>query len=209
MLYRVASSALNLRSRPSPEAPIVTTLPMGYLVAASSPAIAGFVPVNAKLRDGEVSGWMAERYLDGVAAGQLDLVPPWLQVAMGEIGVKEYPGPADNPRIREYHSHTSLAASDDEISWCSSFENFCMVKAGLPGTRSAAARSWLKWGVATGPRLGAVVVLKRGSLSWQGHVTFLLEQEGDRLICLGGNQGNAVKVSSFPVSDLLGVRWPA
>jgi uncharacterized protein (TIGR02594 family) len=192
---------------------------MGYLVAGGDPAIGGFLPVNVKVSDGEVSGWMAERYLDTAAAGDLDAVPPWLQVAMGEIGIKEYPGPADNPRIQQYHQETSLASSDDETSWCSSFVNWCMETAGVEGTSSAAARSWLRWGrpvehYCTTPRavlqrLGAVVVLRRGRETWQGHVTFLLEQEGDRLICLGGNQGNAVKVSSYSAADLLGMRWPA
>ena len=208
MIYRVAASALNLRDRPSPEAPVLTTLPMGYLVASGAPAVAGFLPVNAKLRDGEVSGWMAERYLNSAAAGDLDQIPPWLQAAMGELGVHEYEGPADNPRVVTYHAETTLRASDDEVSWCSSFANWCMKQAEIRGTRSAAARSWLSWGVLTEPRLGAVVVLKRGTQSWQGHVTFLLEQEGDRLICLGGNQGNAVKVSAYSARDLLGMRWP-
>ncbi|MFL6201919.1 MAG: hypothetical protein ACJ76J_22320 [Thermoanaerobaculia bacterium] len=35
------------------------------------------------------------------------------------------------------------------------------------------------------------------------------EQAADRLLdLLGGNQGNQVKIQSFPASQLLGYRWP-
>ncbi|HEX5760734.1 MAG TPA: TIGR02594 family protein [Thermoanaerobaculia bacterium] len=74
------------------------------------------------------------------------------------------PGLADNPRIVEYHRTTSLRATDDEVPWCSAFVNWCMREAGLRGTGSAAARSWLTWGsrLAT-PRRGCVTVLRRGT----------------------------------------------
>ena len=61
------------------------------------------------------------------------------------IGVTEDPQPGhDNPRIRLYHGTTSGGAMPDEVAWCSSFVNFCVEQAGLSGTDSKAARSWLK-----------------------------------------------------------------
>jgi hypothetical protein len=68
---------------------------------------------------------------------------PWVAIARGEFGQKDYPGPRHNPRVVEYLNSTSLQANDDETSWCSAFVNWCMVKARQRGTNNAAARSWL------------------------------------------------------------------
>ena len=51
-----------------------------------------------------------------------------------------------------------------------------------------------------------VVILKRGTNPVQGHVGFFAGLQGDRVHLLGGNQGDTVSISSFPVSDVLGVR---
>jgi len=138
---------------------------------------------------------------------------PWLAIAEKEIGVHEFPGPADNPRIVEYHSATSYGARDDEVAWCSSFVNWCMREAGISRTGSAAARSWLNWGnLLPEPRKGCVVILRRGDNNWQGHVGFCTSEgdpAGPYIYVLGGNQGDAVSVSPFPKTRVLGYRWPA
>jgi uncharacterized protein (TIGR02594 family) len=136
---------------------------------------------------------------------------PWFEVAMQEmaLGIDEIPGPEDNPRIVGYHQSTTLAADDDETPWCSSFVNWCVQQAGLQGTKSASARSWLGWGQELpAPRRGCIVVLSRGSNSQQGHVGFYHEDAGDRILVLGGNQGNRVNISSYPKARVLGYRWP-
>jgi len=137
---------------------------------------------------------------------------PWMAIAKNEIGVKEFTGSADNPRIVEYHAATTYGARDDEVAWCSSFVNWCMREAGQTRTGSAAARSWLNWGtILSEPRKGCVVVLRRGNTNWQGHVGFF-NSDGDTpgpdIPVLGGNQGDAVSVSSFPKTRVLGYRWP-
>lgn len=136
--------------------------------------------------------------------------PAWLAVARKELGVKEHVGDADNPRIVEYHRSTSLGkadANEDETPWCSSFVNWCMVKAGRYGTNSAWARSWLKWGVALDvPKLGCVVVFSRNTNS--GHVGFFIKEVGENILVLGGNQNNEVCEALYPKSRLLGYRWP-
>jgi uncharacterized protein (TIGR02594 family) len=135
---------------------------------------------------------------------------PWFDIAKREMetGVDEIPGSRDNPRIIEYHASTTLKATDDETPWCSSFVNWCVEQAGLQGTKSAAARSWLQWGQALDqPRRGCIVVLQRGN-SWQGHVGFYYADEGGRILVLGGNQSNQVNISSYRKSAVLGYRWP-
>jgi uncharacterized protein (TIGR02594 family) len=133
--------------------------------------------------------------------------PSWLRAAAGELGVAEVPGPGDNPRIAAYHGATALAATDDEVPWCSSFANWCMREAGLGGTGSAMARSWLAWGKACGGGLGSVVVLSRGKAP-AGHVGFEVWRDATRVWLLGGNQGDRVKVQAFPRAAVLGCRWP-
>ena len=138
--------------------------------------------------------------------------PKWLSIALDELsdGVVEVPGDGDNPRIVEFHSYTTLKATDDETAWCSAFLCFCMEKGGYASTKSAAARSWLNWGTpCPRDRIGAVVILKRGTSTWQGHVTlFLGRTPNGNLICLGANQNDSVSVSVYSKQDLLGMRWP-
>lgn len=75
--------------------------------------------------------------------------PTWMVIAERELasGVRERPGAEHNPRIVEYHSATLLRATTDEVPWCSSFANWCLLQVFETGTWSAAARSWLAWGV--------------------------------------------------------------
>lgn len=137
---------------------------------------------------------------------------PWMKIARKEMGVSEIPGPRNNPRIIEYHDATELSSNDENTSWCSSFVNWCMKKAGIKGTKSAAARSWLKWG--REPKSddefeGCVTVLWRGDPDgWQGHVGFLDDWDDDSVCLLGGNQGNKVSRAWFPVEKVLGYRVP-
>jgi uncharacterized protein (TIGR02594 family) len=136
--------------------------------------------------------------------------PRWMDIARGELGVKEAPGAADNPRVVEYHAATSLHSADDETPWCSAFANWCMAQAGLEGTNSAAARSWLKWGEACEPKLGAVTVLWRGKpTAATGHVGFFVKADASFVWLLGGNQGDAVSIQPFPRHRVLAYRWPA
>lgn len=132
-------------------------------------------------------------------------------VAKSELGISEVLGNVANPRIIEYASHTTLKATSDEVPWCSSFANFVVDTAGFKGTHSAAARSWLKWGVAIDePILGCIVVFKRGKPP-SGHVAFCDHPDISNGIIrvIGGNQGDSVKVARFSVDSVLGYRAPA
>lgn len=147
--------------------------------------------------------------------------PAWYAIAEEEASqhIAEVPGPAANPRIVEYHAATWLRATSDEVPWCSSFVGWCMAKAGLTPTRSAAAHSWATWGEVSGPRLGAIMVIQhkqKGADAATGsssgyHVAFWAAQDEHSWTLLGGNQGDAVRLSHLPRSDytLVACRWPA
>ena len=146
--------------------------------------------------------------------------PNWLDIALREIDVAEFRG-ADkhNSRIIEYHHTTDLKATSDEVPWCSSYVNWCMQMALVPRTKSAAARSWLAWGVPMArPATGAVAVLTRGTgpqpgpevIDAPGHVGFYLGYAGlGRILVLGGNQGDTVSIELYPITRVLGYLWPS
>jgi len=134
-----------------------------------------------------------------------------LTIARGELGVREKPGAEHSARILEYHAATKLKATSDEVAWCSSFCNWVMQQAGIEGTGSAAARSWLSWGVELErPRVGCIVVLKRGDNPAQGHVALWLSghEFNGYMRVLGGNQSGRVCVSRYLESRLISYRWP-
>jgi len=142
----------------------------------------------------------------------------WMEIAEKEMGVREVRG-GENKRIIEYHSATSLAAKEDEIPWCASFVNWCLKSAGIKGTNSAAAASFIKWGTKLDqPKAGAITVIRQkfkggdkatGSASGN-HVGFFKKIEGGRIYLLGGNQSDQVKVSSFGLGsyEVVAYRWP-
>lgn len=131
------------------------------------------------------------------------------EVAETQRGVKEVPGAIHSKRVLEYHATTTLKATSDEVSWCSSFVNWCVEQAGLKGTGSAAARSWLKWGTPVeAPELGDILIFSRGSNPAAGHVGFYAGENEWQYKVLGGNQGDQVKVSQYKKADLLGIRRP-
>ena len=139
----------------------------------------------------------------------VSIEPLWLQIARNEMGVKETPGKIHNKRILEYHQATTLKASADEIAWCAAFVCWCLEMSGQKSTRSAAARSYIKYGKAVKDfPVGAIVVLQRGEAIWQGHVGFIVGSDKDSILVLGGNQGQEVCLKRFPKSRVLGVRWP-
>ncbi|MEF3076864.1 TIGR02594 family protein [Methylobacter sp. Wu1] len=141
---------------------------------------------------------------------------PWMAVAANEKGQEEIRGSLHNPRIVEYHASTSLQATSDETPWCSAFVNWCLKQAGIAGTNSAAAASWVSWGRATSSQYGAIIVIYKAgaansSLTSSGnHVGFLIEETTTHYSILGGNQRNRVKISSYPKSSFQRkvMRWP-
>lgn len=145
-------------------------------------------------------------------------VPRHLAIARGELGTNEIRGGRDSARVLEYHQATSLRARNDETAWCSSFVNWTMGQAGVRGTNSAAARSWLNWGNAVpidaaSVRPGDVIVFPRGNNPAQGHVAIVSEVLANGNVrVVGGNQGvrgenyDGVTYADRQLSSAIGVR---
>lgn len=153
---------------------------------------------------------------------------PWLNA-----GYKEYnaylsrPGTAAANRILEYFATTGTIKGGwtETHAWCSAFVNWCMRQAGIPGTGSAIARSWLHWPHGEElhePRVGAVVVFpRRGPESDRGHVALVWSIQGAEIEILGANQTvrtGAARHAAIPshvsiesgklISHVLGFFWP-
>lgn len=144
--------------------------------------------------------------------------PRWMTWSRWELGQSEVPGPRHNPRILEYWRIGGLVAEPprgDETPWCSAFANAAMVVAGVTGTGSAMARSWMGWGKPLDePVKGCVAVLWRGDRQGRfGHVGFYDSHAGEGQIrILGGNQRDRLSFQLYPLDGakmgLLGYRWP-
>lgn len=132
-----------------------------------------------------------------------------LFTALAEYGVKEVPGPENNPRIMDYFQVIGQNwVQGDETAWCSAFVNYCAKTSGYEYTGKLNARSWLEIGyeVKT-PRPGDIVIFWRESPeSWKGHVALYINALRKYQWVLGGNQSNMVKISTYPDYQLLEYR---
>ncbi|WP_019617196.1 SH3 domain-containing C40 family peptidase [Psychromonas ossibalaenae] len=206
--YKVTANTLHLRKEPSLEGEILGYLIKNEEISRISISEDGYW--YQIRRENNIAGWVSHKYLGKVAEHVTsDLNRPWIHYANNEIGVKEYRGERDNSRIVEYLKSTSLGTpynENDETAWCSAFVNWCVESSGYEGTDSAWARDWLNWGERTNnPEKGDIVVFSRGD---GGHVGFYIEENNNEIIVLGGNQSNAVKISPYPRSRVLGYRKP-
>lgn len=131
-----------------------------------------------------------------------------LKAALSKYGQTEIAGKEHNKEILNFAKEAGFpTVVDDETAWCSIFMNWVAFKAGCERSKRMDARSWLKIGTpVTLPDVGDVVVLKRGNSEWEGHVGLFINQVGDMIYVLGGNQSNSVRISPYSVSDLLGYR---
>lgn len=135
------------------------------------------------------------------------LIQKAYEIAIGENGVQEFEGEANNPRIIKYHSSCDSKFTSDSIPWCSAFANWCIQSAGGKGTRSAIARSFLAWGnKISKPHVGCIVVFERGTDGISGHVGFFVKENANSVFVLGGNQDNMVCIRALSKRKLLGYR---
>lgn len=140
-----------------------------------------------------------------------DDAPEWYLHARAELGTHESQlDGKPNPRVHEYFQTTAFKAGDADDAWCSAFVNWCMQRSGIKGTGSAAARSWMRWGMALPkPRLGCIAVFWRGDpKAATGHVALYVGESVSTISVLGGNQHNQVCVAPYPRARLLGYRYP-
>jgi uncharacterized protein (TIGR02594 family) len=97
--------------------------------------------------------------------------------------------------------------NSDERPWAAAFINYSLEKAGVRGTRSPNALSFLTWGVPLDrPVVGAIAVLDYGA--GRGHVGMVEGKYNGMIVLLGGNQNDSVSRTAFPASEIAAYRWP-
>lgn len=149
----------------------------------------------------------------GAAIGAAIASATWMKFANGERGVIEGRGKKNNPRVMAYYAKAGHSwVKEDSVAWCAAFACWALEEAGIRSPRNLAAKSFLNWGTAIKePKPGCIVVMHRpGASAAHGHVGFYVGPAGaGHIYVLGGNQSDAVNVKKFPVSRVVGYRWPA
>lgn len=139
------------------------------------------------------------------------------KLAQRFAGIKEVGGSVDNQHIMAMLKLDNDWPENDEVPWCSAFTNYICWLLRLPRSKNLRARSWLQVGSSvhlSDAGIGDIVILKRGRgeqpgpevIEAPGHVGFYAGRYDGLIEVLGGNQSDTVKVSRYPVKDLLGVR---
>ena len=133
---------------------------------------------------------------------------PWITEAKRHLGTKEIPGAKHEPKILQWWKAIKRGGiKTDEVPWCAAFVGGCLEAVGIVSSRFESAKSYTAWGrKLMSPLPGCVVVFERNG---GGHVAFLLGQDkSGNLVCIGGNQGNAVTVAPFAKLRAIGYFWP-
>lgn len=140
-----------------------------------------------------------------------DDAPEWISLAKSKLGQHELAGPSqNNPFIMECFKHTSYSnAPNDETPWCAAFVCWALENCDIESTKSAAAKSYLKWGMELDkPIHGCVVVITRSKDKSLFHVGFYVGEGLATIDILGGNQADSVSIKKFPKSNVVSYRWP-
>jgi uncharacterized protein (TIGR02594 family) len=141
------------------------------------------------------------------------------QLAQRFIGIKETPGNMSNAQVLAMLRLDNAWPQGDDVPWCSAFANYIAWLLRLPRSKDLRARSWLKVGtpinITEAKAENDIVVIKRGGtdqpgpdvIDAPGHVGFFAGvNDSTTILILGGNQGDEVNISTFPMSRLLGIR---
>lgn len=124
----------------------------------------------------------------------------------------EVAGQSSNPELLALiKRHMPSADDDSTTAWCGIFMGELFDQLGLEKPKGyMAARSWLNIGKPVGlddAQPGDIVIFKRGTSTWQGHVGIFTRINDPKYISVfGGNQSNRVGHSNYAIADLLGVR---
>jgi uncharacterized protein (TIGR02594 family) len=140
-----------------------------------------------------------------------DARPLWVTEGLKWLDLHEAPGEADNPEIIKWAKEEGGDIADeynhDSIPWCSLYANMVLNKVGIKGTGTLWALDWNDWGQKlAGPAVGAFAPMKRQG---GGHIVIVVgrDKQGN-LMCLGGNQDDAVNIKPIPAERPLSFRWP-
>lgn len=188
---------------------------------AELPSLAGFL----KTSEERLTAALAEAYAllekHVPEANPPKGVAPWMAEARRLEGLKLSES-NDADLIKSFFAATNFGTPGPGAPphWCGAFVAHCLKTAGGASAASivsgaAQASRWQTWGDQDLPKLpgsnvpvGAVVVLSPGGdTGTSGHVGFFVRWDGDKVVLLGGNQGNTCKESSYAAGRIVALRW--
>lgn len=129
-------------------------------------------------------------------------------IAASMNGKNEVP---DHAAIQDYLKTGGQNLDPATAAWCAAFVNSSLQQAGLKGSGSNLARSFLNYGTPVDkPEHGDLAVFSRGAPgSGLGHVGFVDRLNPDGTVhMLSGTHGDAVGFGDYPTTNLLGYRHP-
>lgn len=133
---------------------------------------------------------------------------PWIAEGRKHVGLKEIKGLKHNPKIINWLVSLKGWWKDDETPWCGTFVAYCLKTAGVSYPKAwYRALDFLNYGAKLSkPAYGCVAIKARKG---GGHVCFVVgrDAKSGKLVCLGGNQGDAVSYALYEESDFVEFRW--
>lgn len=142
----------------------------------------------------------------GGAAGQGGETADLMAIAQTTLGMNEND---QNAALQEYLTTGGAGMDPAKTAWCAAWLNATLGKAGMKGTGSNMARSFMDWGQGVDtPQRGDVAVFSRGDPNGPyGHVGLFDGYNPDGTIrVIGGNQGDSVSIAAYSPDQLLGFR---
>lgn len=142
--------------------------------------------------------------------------PYWMAISTEEAikykGLKEQIEPLASAVKDNYHDYVGRVVSSKN-PWCASFVSWCLGQAQFGNPMSRGSQSFIRHATLkkVEAQYGAVAVFTDCTASGEilrdedgaahGHVTFVYGKINDRdYLCLGGNQGNMIKISKYDCS---------
>lgn len=145
----------------------------------------------------------------GQSISAVELMPPWMAEMHRKMGLNEV---RDNAALSEWlRSFGRYLGNPKDLPWCGDAVESCVAKT-LPDEPLPSNPFWAQAWAKFGKDVGAPIVGSIGVIRWtasSGHVGIVAGVSGDRVNLLGGNQSNAINVSSFPRSKFIAFRWPS
>jgi uncharacterized protein (TIGR02594 family) len=144
------------------------------------------------------------------------VIPRWLPIALGEIGVLEDTRPGmSNARIEMYHGATAGGPALDDVAWCSSWLCWVFEQARIRSPRSKRAADWQTWGIEVPLDqlqlyFGCVIGFPKSDKDavGSGHVALDFGLSGNQVFALGGNQDNRIGIDIRDKRKIAWARYP-
>lgn len=143
---------------------------------------------------------------------------PWVAEARKHIGLREDTSKVrHNPtilswlkRMGSFNGEARPWYQEDETPWCGLFVGYCLgVSQRYVIKDWYRAKAWHDKNLTKldKPAYGCIAVYSREG---GGHVAFVVGRDNQgRVVCLGGNQGNAVSLAPFAVDRPADYYWPS